>query len=121
MPFIGPVIVEKIIGGDLWRVYKTFHFDAGAAGIVEVDEGRISDLASIPHLIPLAMATNTEAGGLVHDKLYQTGEVSRKTADAILYLALRDSGVSIERATVIYEAVRIGGVVAWKEHRRKDK
>lgn len=121
MPFIGPIIIEKIIGGDLWRVYKTFHYDAGAAGIFEVNEGRISDLASIPHLVPLFMATNTEAGALVHDKLYETGEVPRKTADSVLYLALRESGVSIERATIIYEAVRIGGAAPWRKRRSADK
>jgi hypothetical protein len=119
--FQSKVIIEKIIGGDTWRVHEDIVYDAGASGIITIPEGFVTDLASIPHALPLAMAVNTEAAAIVHDWLYTTGKLSRKTSDAVLFLALIDSGVSLERATTIYEAVRVGGVVAWKEHRSKDK
>lgn len=119
--FCSRVIVEKIIGGDTWRVHEDVVYDAGASGIVTIPAGFVTDLASIPHALPLAMAVNTEAAAIVHDWLYVTGKMSRKTSDAVLFLALIDSGVSMERATTIYEAVRIGGAIPWKEHRSKDK
>lgn len=119
--FQGPIILEKILGGDMWRVHEDVIYDAGASGIITIPAGFECDLASIPHALPLAMAVNTEAAALVHDWLYVTGKFSRKTSDAILYLALIDSGVSEDRSSVIYEGVRIGGAVPWKEHRSKDK
>lgn len=119
--FCSPVIVEKIIGGDTWKVHEDVVYDAGASGAFTIPVGFVTDLASIPHALPLSMAVNTEAAAIVHDWLYVTGKTSRKTADSVLYLALRDCGVSIERATIIYEAVRIGGAAPWKIHRSKDK
>src|SRR5512137_826013 len=103
--FCSPVIIEKIIGGDLWRTHEDVVYDAGASGIITIPAGFETDLASIPHALPLSMAVNTEAAAIVHDWLYTTGRLSRKTSDAVLFLALTDSGVSIERATAIYEGV----------------
>jgi hypothetical protein len=119
--FRSQVIIEKLIGGDTWRVHEPIVYDAGAAGIITIPEGFITDLASIPHVVPLSVAVNTEAAAIVHDWLYVTGKTSRKTADAILYLALRDCGVDTPRATIIYEAVRLGGAAPWKQHRSNDK
>jgi len=45
----------------------------------------------------------------IHDKLYTTGTLSRKQADAVLYRALRAEGVAKWRAWLFWAGVRIGG------------
>lgn len=120
MPFRGPVIIEKVIGGDTWIVHEDITYDAGGYGIFVVPSGFITDLASIPHALPLFLATNTEAAAIVHDWLYVTGKTSKKVADHVIYLALIESGVDEERAQTIHAAVVIGGIGPWKKHRRKD-
>lgn len=50
----------------------------------------------------------------IHDKLYTTGQVTRKQADAVLYRALRAEGVAKWRAWMFWVGVRIGGAKHYK-------
>lgn len=45
----------------------------------------------------------------IHDKLYTTGQVTRRQADAVLYRALRAEGVAKWRAWLFWAGVRLGG------------
>lgn len=45
----------------------------------------------------------------IHDKLYTTGQLSRKDADGVLYRALRAEGVAKWRACLFWAGVRLGG------------
>lgn len=45
----------------------------------------------------------------IHDKLYTTGQLSRKDADGVLYRALRAEGVAKWRAWLFWAGVRLGG------------
>lgn len=45
----------------------------------------------------------------IHDKLYTTGQVTRRQADAVLYRALRAEGVARWRAWLFWAGVRLGG------------
>jgi len=45
----------------------------------------------------------------IHDKLYTTGQLSRRQADDVLYRALRAEGVAKWRAWLFWAGVRIGG------------
>ena len=49
------------------------------------------------------------APALVHDRLYSTGEISRKKADKIFKKLLLANGVPEETAESMYAGVRIGG------------
>jgi hypothetical protein len=45
----------------------------------------------------------------IHDKLYTTGQVTRRQADAVLYRAIRAEGVAKWRAWLFWAGVRLGG------------
>jgi hypothetical protein len=45
----------------------------------------------------------------IHDKLYATGQLTRKQADEVLYRALRAEGVARWRAWLFWAGVRLGG------------
>lgn len=87
-----------------------------------VPAGFKTDLASTPRLLwPIIppFGRHTKAA-VVHDYLYATAKVPRKRADRILYEAVLDADGSWCLAAVMYLGVRIGGWVAWKNHRKND-
>lgn len=49
------------------------------------------------------------AAATIHDRLYETGELSRQASDRVFYNALRSSGVARWRAWLMYTGVRLGG------------
>lgn len=49
------------------------------------------------------------AAATIHDRLYATGELSRKASDRVFYNALRSCGVARWRAWLMYAGVRLGG------------
>ena len=46
--------------------------------------------------------------------------LTRAMADCLLYAGLTAEGATLAEARAIYRAVRIGGSVAWRKHRRAD-
>jgi len=76
-----------------------------------VPKGFICDMASIPNwanwLIPKLGPWNIPA--VVHDYLYSIHKTSRRRADEIFKLLLREEGVSWWRRNIMYLAVRFGG------------
>jgi hypothetical protein len=59
----------------------------------------------------------TGLAGLVHDKAYRSGDLSRADADALYHEALRTLGLGRARAWVRWAGVRAFGRGAWKGHR----
>lgn len=51
---------------------------------------------------------------ILHDRLYETAEISRQAADDVFYRALRADGVARWRAAIFYAGVRIGGSFSFK-------
>ena len=95
-----------------WAMDDGFH--------AEVHSGRITDLSSIPRLSRAVVPKDrTEGAGVVHDKLYATGEVSRKTADRYWrQIARSGDGASWASAWIGWTGLRIGGWVSWRAHRQ---
>lgn len=56
------------------------------------------------------------AAAVIHDRLYASGQLSRKAADRVFYNALRSSGVARWRAWLMWAGVRIGG--HWRYKRK---
>ena len=91
---------------------------------LEVPEGFQTDLESIPRVLPLAYAIlygTAHKAAVVHDWLYTTGSVSRKTADDIMYEAIVATKEPKWKAWAIWAGLRTGGWVRWNQHRREDK
>lgn len=102
-------------GRGTWRLLGRLGYSSDLIGQVDVPQGFVTDLASVPRL-PVAYFL---AGGLahaaavVHDWLYTTHQVKRATADAVFREACQACGVSAWRAWVMWLGVRAGGASSW--------
>lgn len=80
-----------------------------------VPTGFITDFASVPRL-PLAYLLaggKANAAAVIHDWLYSTHKVDRKTADAVFREAIVAEGYSRFTAWLMWSGVRLGGWAAW--------
>ena len=76
-----------------------------------------TDLASVPRLpliYALAGGTSNEAAA-VHDYLYSSHLVDRKTADVVLLEASAITGVPVWRRYLMWAAVRLFGQSHWNK------
>jgi hypothetical protein len=102
--------------GGLWTLLAPLAYDSDLLGrIVTVPAGFVTDFASVPRLpiFYLAEGGKGNKAAVVHDWLYSSQAVDRKTADQVLREALICSGYSRATAAVFYAAVRIGGGSHW--------
>jgi hypothetical protein len=87
-----------------------------------VPAGFTTDLASVPR-IPLAFlltgGTSSEAA-VVHDYAYARAIVPRDVADQVFKEAAVVSGEPAWRATLMWAGVRLGGWMAWNDHRARN-
>ena len=142
--FTSSLKTEWLPDGKTWKVIETFRFysgDYGSGLFVEVPEGTITDLASIPKLVRwLIPKVGKDAQGAVcHDVMYRTGcmsiqransltgsvsneavPISRGMADSMYHQAMIALGVSTARRKAIYYGLIVGGWVAWNNHRNRN-
>jgi hypothetical protein len=104
--------------GGLWELLAPLAYDSEVVrGTVTVPAGFVTDFASIPRL-PFVYWTQGGKGNkaaVIHDWLYSSQAVDRKTADQVLREALIASGYSKVTASAFYAAVRVGGGSHWLE------
>ncbi len=112
----------KQLEDDLWELTAPLTYDAGRHGVHTVPTGFRTDFASVPRA-PLAFwycGAQGEAAAVVHDFLYKSGQTSKDVADRVFYMALRDMGIGPVKATIMYQAVRVGGWPMWRKYRAED-
>lgn len=113
-PMEQPVLVPIPEAEDpLWRLDRPLHTHG-----VLVPAGFVCDLASVPwwawkFTYPKAHP-DTAAAAVVHDWLYRTKAVNRRTADLIFLAILLDNGAKPWKARIMYRAVRLWGWTRWK-------
>ena len=86
---------------------------------VTVPKGFVTDFASIPEPLwsfGLSPKGKYTQAAIVHDYLYWTQVCTRKQADNIMLIAMKEHGVSKIKRTEIYSGVRIGGKGPWKKN-----
>jgi hypothetical protein len=85
---------------------------------VEVPEGFVSDLTSVPRLFwqVLRPEGRYAYAAVVHDFLYWTQTRSREEADNIFLVAMEDSKVDPVTAKSVHQAVRSFGDRAWEKN-----
>ena len=88
-----------------------------------VPTGIKTDLGSIPTVLQVFFPKDGKAmyGYILHDYLYQIGLFSRSETDDILEEAMESLGVSWWRRKSVRGGLKVGGWVAWNEHRSKSK
>lgn len=83
------------------------------------------DGASIPRIFRSSVASpldpETARAGLVHDFIYRTQPEgwTRAEADLMFLCFLLEDGLPVRKALKAYFGVRIGGWVAWSDHRAR--
>lgn len=84
-----------------------------------VPAGFETDLASVPRLFRWALNRNgaSRRPAVLHDHLYATQVVSRARADEIFRQALQAEGVIAPGIALYWLGVRVGGWVAWRNHK----
>jgi hypothetical protein len=103
--------------GEKWTVVEPLVYESDVAGIViTVPAGFETDLASVPRLPLVYMATGgtANAAAVIHDYLYTSHTVPRDVADAVLREASAVTGVPGWRRWSMWAAVRLFGGAAWK-------
>lgn len=110
-------------GRPLYCVIQPFaywHFFGNDMVKVHVEDGFVTDLASIPNLplFPSPKGTLWDDAAIVHDRALvevRAGRMNRSIADKLFYHALRERGCSVFTATVFWFAVRINALVKGNE------
>lgn len=131
--FLTPLHI-RCVPPDLFRMaYLLRYLSDIAGGIIDVEAGFVTDLASIPVIFTIVVPKRGlyDPGAVVHDWLYKTngiipvtaqdghrfaGQFSRKECDDILLEAMTASGVPELLRQEIYLGVRLGGQAAWDQH-----
>ena len=123
-----------------WRVTESFRFYSGEPGssiFVEVPEGFITDLASVPRALRwmVPKVGKDSMASILHDRLYLTGAmsasavvdgvehvsdsaISRSMADGMYHQAMKALKVGRWRRKALYHAVSVFGWIRWNELRK---
>mgnify|MGYP003650434806 FL=1 len=88
-----------------------------------VPKGFVTDLSTIPPIFRFLVRFNkVDVAGTLHDRLYQTGEVSRIKADAIWRQVAQSGEASANpfQSWTGWLGIRLGGWKAWRKYRRNN-
>lgn len=106
------VPLQNKMGRQLYMLDAPFGYQSDIAGTdFVVPEGFVTDLSSIPRLpfIYVLLNGGGDMPAVIHDYLYNTGNLSRKLSDAVLREACITIGLPRWKVEAIYLGVRVGG------------
>lgn len=119
--FLSPLILEAQKAPGKWLVRAPLIWVCPNFGRLAVPSGLETDLASIPQLVQVIPAFDacglSRRPAVLHDYLYQSGDLTRMDADQVFHDALVAEGVSEVAARIYYRAVRVAGRIPWERHR----
>lgn len=103
-----PPAVARLADGVFVTTYPLRYRIEKTAHEIAVPAGFLTDLASIPRALwwfesPI---DRSMAGAIIHDYLYWDQTCSKDEADAVLFVAMEESGVSAFKRDAVYAAVR---------------
>lgn len=113
--------VSPFADGNNWFLTGDLYYEIGDTGAeVKVPKGFVTDFASIPRLFWTVLPKWGKHGApaVVHDFLYWDQRCTRRQADAIMKIAMEESGVGPIRRWAIRSAVRMGGSFSWRKNRK---
>jgi len=103
-----------------WVLFRALEYRVGQSDVtITVPRGFVTDFASIPQPFwgtGLSPNGTYSKAAIVHDYLYWTQGCTRKQADNILLIAMKESEVDTTTRAAIYEGVRFGGDSAWESN-----
>lgn len=109
--------LEVVEQKDWWILKESFsvevsaHLAAPPLNSILIPAGFKTDLASVPKVpgIYALFKGSCRRAALIHDYIYSTGTVSRKTADDIFYHEMLKENVPVWKAKLMWLAVRVFG------------
>lgn len=121
-----PTVTQVVANPALFMVSHPLEYRVGNSDyVIVVPVGFLTDLASIPESLWWWESPHegTMAPAIVHDYLYWEKPCSKDEADAVMYLAMRDIGMSHIDAYFVYLGLRTPmAQAAWDENKdRRDK
>jgi hypothetical protein len=106
-----------------WMVIKSMEYFIGDTGVsITIPEGFVTDFASIPVALwsfGLSPHGNYSKAAIVHDFLYWAQNCTKKQADNILLIAMKESNVSSIKEDLIYQGVNLKGATSWKSNSKE--
>lgn len=116
--FVTELEVKPATGLDdgKWQLITDLIYESDVAGrTITVPAGMVTDFASVPRL-PLAymfVGDRASKAAVIHDRLYDTHEVPRAVADAVLREASAVTGVPWLARQAMFIGVRVFGWTHW--------
>ncbi len=103
-----------------------FDYEIGKEGSgkkIHIPEGFKTDFASVPRIFWSYIPPWGKYGpaSVLHDFLYMRQLYSRGKSDKIFLEAMKVLKVSWIKRRLIYGGVRMGGWVAWRSHKKRNK
>lgn len=85
---------------------------------IRVPAGFVTDFASIPRGFRWLLTGHggTRKPAVIHDYLYRLNVTTRKEADLMFKLTMRETNIPGWKRELAYRAVRLGGWLAWRKH-----
>lgn len=122
--FLNPILAEDLDDGYHRKLLENVVYHVGGLASkdqIVVPTGFTWDGGSVPRIFwnlvdPWGSASKAY---LLHDWLYATQERSRLVSDAILMEAMEVLGVGFLKRKLIYQGVRMGGWIAWNQHKKE--
>ena len=125
--FTRKLVVSLEPNGKRWKLEELFEYYTDLLGerkTFTVPAGFETDFASIPKpLLALPFIRwrhKFNKAAVIHDWLYYTKEVDRKTADRIFLEALLVLGIPRWKAYLFYAAVRLFGWTHWEKKKLQE-
>lgn len=119
--FLTDLTVREIDDGT-WMVVSPLDYKSDLLGVtVEVPALFRTDFASVPR-VPFifdVLGDIAHEPAVIHDWLYYIGIYGRAKSDSVLLEAMKANDVSAFKRWQIYIGVRVGGWLAWNDHRKK--
>lgn len=123
--FTTPLRYEVMDDGLHWKILEEFDYERGKLGsgdIIRVPAGFVTDGASVPRIFWNIFPPVGKYGkaAVLHDFLYWEQAYTRLEADNLLLEAMDALGVDWLTQLLIFRGVRLGGWVAWNQHKREN-
>ena len=118
----GELVTKRLEDGKRQLINKIEAFSLDTH--IEVPKGFVTDFSSIPQVFAsLIRWKRVDIAGVVHDRLYQTGEVPKDKADKIWFDVARSGEVkaNLFEASAGWLGLKVGGWWAWNKHRKSQK
>ena len=118
------ITLEVPKSGDIRKTLSPLtYYSKGLDKTISVPLYMLTDLGSIPQVLQGIFPKDGKAmfAYILHDYLYQSGILTRSQSDDTLEDAMKSLDVSWWIRKSVREGLRVGGWVAWNEHRRNNE